>query len=240
MMTEIFDEMMVEEMMVEEIFEEFEEDSEEYQKYLNDIEEWFEDVIETIEEPAKQYKVLRPVLKPIKNFSPCEENDMVIIGSVTNVSKKIKTSFKYNVFNKNIFCNSLKGKSKCNGCKYAHTFTDIPYCIGKCGRIILENNFYFGNCNKRHSQETLENFLIRKGIQLNTVREADFKIFDHPSKEFVREILERAKSLKFTSVSFTLINRSQNLEEFLEKNRQEQDDIYNNVLTDEEFNELWK
>lgn len=229
MINEIFDE------MIEEIFDEFEEDSEEYQKYLADLEEWFDDVIENIEEPPKQPKIW----KPIKNFSFSEDDNMVIIGSVTSISKKIKTSFKYNVFNKNIFCNSLKGKSKCNGCKYAHVFTDLPYCIGKCGRITIENNFYFGNCNKRHSHETLENFLIRKGIQLNSVKEADFKIFDHPTKEFVSEILERAKSLKFTSVTFSLINKSQNLEEFLEKNHQEQEDIYNNSLTDEEFNQLW-
>lgn len=224
-------------------------DNEEWLKYLADCEEWSEETIVENDDfvevsQMKRMAIHKPFILDEDNFY--DENSMISLGMI-NTREKKKKSFKYNYnkSNKHIFCSSLlntkNDNKKCFGdsCKNPHKFSEILYCHGKCGKITYENNFYTGNCNKRHLKETLENFVLRKNIKLKSCKTAEFCFYDKPTSEFIIELLVQAKSLLFEEIKIRIIPRPKTMEDFL-KDRVTDDIIPSDyVFLDEDFNKIW-
>lgn len=246
---------IVEELFLEEVFFEDNKDvvmpsfneSKEWLQYLKDCQDWCLDSSDCITDYVDdQSYYIRKIIKPInlKKNNDVENFNMVSLGSINKRNAKKKQSFKYNVGNKHIFCSSIiKDDSKpCKNkkCKQAHSFQDILYCDGKCGRIVIENNYYSGICNKRHFNETIENFMVRKNIRLFSITSAVFEFYKKPSSEFISNLLEKSKKI-FNNVTVILIDEPirETVEDFLNKknnNNYEYDDL---SLNTEEFNALW-
>lgn len=201
------------------------EDNEQWKQFLLDCDEWNKEPVE--EEPYYPFEKIYTNSKPHfyipSNDSYSEDEDtydnMIVLGKITKIPKK-KQSFKYHVgSSKNIMCGSLQAgnkKGECNNvkCKYAHKFTDIPFCYGKCGHITHENNFYSGNCNKRHCNETIDNFVLRKNIQLNDIKKIVLYFFERPNSELVESILYKASKIMVSEVKLKIRPPTDTLEEY--------------------------
>lgn len=190
----------------------------EWLKFDKDCEEYKYDFTDITEEVSdeEEYYVRYPINH--KLIVPEKSNQMVILGYVSPQKKTKSFKYSYNSKKNFIFCNSLiDDKIKCNSlkCKLPHTFNEIPFCNSNCKRITYNNNFYSGNCNKRHNMETLENFLIRKNIKMAGLKRADLGFFEKPSSELVKDILLRAKKLNFTDVKINIIPKKITFSEFL-------------------------
>lgn len=210
-----------------------------WNRYLEDCEEWHDEIscddycfFESIFGPTNFIRT-PPVNLPInKDDDEDSDNDreMISLGVFKILNKKQK-SFKQQSTNRNIFCNSIinSNAKKCNNknCKSAHKFVDVAYCAGKCGRITLQNNFYRGNCSKRHHRETIENFLIRKGICLTKISSATLRCYEKPDLKFMKYILESCKKINITEVTVKIVPKQKTLS-----------DIYKDVVEEEKYTDF--
>lgn len=219
-------------------------DNPEWKKFLSDCEDWATEVYETT-------NVFDDSFKHSKTRKPCNLNksldyktEMILIGKTFMRSAEKKKSFKYNIYgiNKNIFCKTvLFSKSEdiktiCK-CKLPHSFQDVPYCNSKCTKITYENNFYTGNCNKRHYRENVHNFVLRKNIILKDNSDACFEFYEIPSAEFIQDLLNKCKKLKFKEVKVKIVLKPKTLTEFLKDNKSSDDS--EDSLSDYDFEIAW-
>ena len=200
-------------------------DNLEWKKFLSDCEDWTTEVSDTED-------VFDNSLKHLGVRKPCNLNkshnynyEMILIGKTITKNGEKKKSFKYNIYgiNKNIFCKTVLFSSNTNNiqnickCKLPHSFQDILYCNSNCTKITYENNFYTGNCNKRHFKETVHNFVLRKNITLKDSGNACFEFYEIPSAEFIKDLLTKCKTLKFKEVKVKIVPKPKTLTEFLKE-----------------------
>lgn len=194
--------------------------SEDWNNYLNDCDEWNREDFEyenTLFVNKKKPRVIIPQFLDEDDFG--EENKFTILK--VNLYKKKKSNnnkptFRYNNAKIKIFCNSIikdSGIKTCkrSTCKFAHKFTDIEFCNNECG-IEYENNFYTGNCNKRHFRETLYNFVVRKKISLVNFITAEFPFYEKPDSIFLQNLLEICKKINFREVRIKIVKKPEILE----------------------------
>lgn len=209
-----------------------EEEDEEWQRYVADCNEYNIGLDDCNDDDYYYYDddayIIKPrVLRAPNNNIPDDSNlePSVILGKIKVVapSKKAKT-FKYNQKDTKIFCPTLMDRPQnktfkpCQNkkCNYVHQFDDIQFCNSECGRIVCENNYYSGKCFKRHSDETLDNYLMRKNIRIKDKKTMSFNFYEQPSVEFLAEFIENAKNLKLTSFDMNIVTRKLTLDEFYE------------------------
>lgn len=228
-----------------------EDNEEEWLDYLSSCEEWKEMSYEEWYEEKSLFQNCNNRKPIIINRTKIEQLDeyMVCLGKPKQRVVKKKQSFKYNIgLSKNIFCNSLiKPNIKCekkNKCRYAHTFEEIPKCHNKCSRIVFKNNFYSGVCSKRHEHETIDNFLIRKNINLLKCKIINIEFFHPPPKEFIETILQKSKNI-CEKLNISIVKKTKTLEEYLKERALEKLDMdykYSNPAIDnfssQEFNTI--
>lgn len=168
--------------------------------------------------------------------------DMIVLGETFKQEKK-KKSFKYSGINGQLFCSSFaKFDKKCTKpkCKYSHSFEDIPLCDSKCKRIEFENNYYTGNCNKKHKKETLVNFSFRKNIRLCSVKTGEFEFYERPSEDFIKSLLETAKKLKISTIDIKIVNRPTTIDDFFNcKSPEISDEETEEGLGSEDLKKIW-
>lgn len=226
-------------------------DNPEWKKFLSDCAEWATEVYETsdvFEEvygPFKQLKTRKPC--NIINKSLEYDYEMILIGkTIVRRNGEKKKSFKYNIYgmNKNIFCKTvLVSKSddvkKICKCKMPHSFKEIPYCNSNCKKITYENNFYTGNCNKRHFKETVHNFVFRNNIILKESDNACFDFYEIPSVEFIQNLLNKCKKLKFKEVKVKIVPKPKTFTEFMNDHKKSSNTSSDYTLTDDDFEKAW-
>lgn len=181
----------------------------EWIKYCKDCDEWNDEIIEE-EEKEQEYKILYPT-----QLFPTEVRDeqMIIMKNKISLKKKIgpvKT-----------LCKNFGKKCTFSNCRSAHTWKDVDYC-STC-KINYSNNFYSGNCHRRHAKETLDNYFIRRNFKPKhyKVDEFSFKFFESPDEEFLKNLLNVSKNINVKQVNFEFVNKPITLEDYLET-RQEQ------------------
>lgn len=215
----------------------------EWLDYLERCESWKEKIEEDNlnEEYIESEKPLR-ILKPTFLNNDYENNSLIVIGNISS-PKKTK-SFKYkNQFQpKKILCNSVLLDKPCEikNCRENHNFKNILFCRGNCDKITNENNFYFGNCNKRHSKETFINFILRKKLKFGTVQDIRLEFFERPNSEFLKKILTLVKENKnISNLTIGFCQKSITLKDFLFKNKKEDNDINPSFWSSEELKKIW-
>lgn len=218
-----------------------EDDASEWEAYVQHCKEYDESDVDNFESEESD-KEVSPVFVhgPIKEAGNVEY-DMIVLGENFKQEKK-KKSFKYYGINGMIFCSSFaKFNKKCekSKCKYAHSYDEISTCDGKCKRIEFSNNYYSGNCNKRHKKETFVNFMFRKSIRITGVESADFEFYERPSESFVQNFLETAKKLKISKINFEIVKPPTTLQEFFDSKTPEESEDEQQFLDENDLAEVW-
>lgn len=218
----------------------------EWEKYCKECDEYFEenesdfDYVNEIITKKNLYPEL-VLIKKGKNITDKKPN-MIILGKLQTPLKKINKSFKYlNVKNSTIFCSTITDDDKyCkkDNCKYLHNFRELPFCRGKCGKIMITENYYEGNCSKRHSEENFDNFLLRKNINISTKKDYELRFYTRPSNELVKKIIQDCKSKLINSVSIKIVEKPKTLNEFLNE-CPKINDVNKDFLNDEDFKSAW-
>lgn len=214
-------------------------------EFNRDCEEYNLDIEneDDIEYEYNPYQYVRyPIIDNTVDLNEKYKENMVILGCVS--PKKKNKSFKYSYNSKKnfgIFCLSVtKKNTKCNkNCKLPHNFNEIPFCNSKCNRITLENNFYSGNCNKRHNMETVDNFMIRKHVKLNDINDITLEFFERPSSELIKELLTISKKLHINNITIKIVTKKITLDEFMNIKNYDEDEDENIQCDDNLFNKLW-
>ncbi|QIH04959.1 hypothetical protein [Dasineura jujubifolia toursvirus 2a] len=199
-------------------------DQEEYNEYLKSCEEYNDEVDEVYEgyslEELLPPKFVMPKTLANSTIKKDSQDDFISLGNVP-INKNTKITFRYYSRDNKIFCSSMYGSNKkqCNNkCKYAHSYKDIPFCNSKCERIQLDNNIYFGKCSKRHSKETFENFIVRKGIKTHNLKSFNIKCYERPSNTIIKTILSLTQEINIKEINIEIIPKPKTLEEFLQLN----------------------
>lgn len=181
--------------------------------YLKNCEEY--DFIE----PTNENKIWKQKIVSHRAINiDCGEckDEMIILGKIKKPETPKKKSFKFVLKNASVFCKNFLNDEQCNlkFCKYIHDFEKLDYCKGKCGRVFYENNFYSGNCSKRHSRETIQNYLFRKELKSILLKNVNFDLYEKPSIEFLETFIPLCKSLNIESAKIRIVKPRRTLEDF--------------------------
>lgn len=186
-------------------------EDDEYTSYLEDCKSW------NCEPDDQVYYEELPLEKQFLYRFPTNNDDfhniespMFTIGKILKdrkVSQTKKSSFRYVGKQNNILCKYLISDKPCpSNCKENHDFKSIAFCDGTCNRITYENNFYMGICNKKHSRESFDNYLLRKGIKLFNKNSLKLEFFKIPEDSVLRTILNMYKKLKYQELEINIID----------------------------------
>lgn len=144
------------------------------------------------------------------------KDEMIILGEIKRPETPKKKSFKFVLKNASVFCKNFLNNKSCNSksCRYIHDFESLDYCKGKCGRIYYENNFYSGSCSRRHSKETIQNYLFRKELKSVLLQNISFDFYEKPTLEFLELFIPTCKSLNIESAKINIVKPRRTLEDF--------------------------
>lgn len=196
----------------------------EFKKYSTACDDWEEEMYDQIyydEIPLKKSSLYPPT--PLDNyqyFEPLEESEspMFTLGTVLKTKEKRPKKISFKFANKPIgtFCLSLiNEKKKCPPkCTSVHDFQQITFCGNECGRVKLNNGLYTGVCNKKHSRETLDNYLLRKGIKLINKNNISLQLYEKPTDEQLRFIITTCKTLKYKVIDIEVVPRPLDISDF--------------------------
>nr|UOX61100.1 MAG: hypothetical protein DiTV3a_F18ORF2 [Diabrotica toursvirus 3a] len=189
----------------------------EFEQYVRDCEEYNDFTFDSERTYVKNSRILFPVSEEELNTEQ-DDYEMILLGKIIIPKEKIKKSFKYNLSSQvKYFCNNIELYNSCNreACRYSHKYEDILKCQGKCGKIKIDNNYHHGTCNRRHSNESFSNFLIRKRIFFKLMSKSlVLEFFKRPEEEFISEILNIVKQLGYEKLEIKIVKKQKTIEEW--------------------------